>query len=167
MNAIRGAAAQFQRYVAQCWIACRVMERVNILKLEPRLREGGNGATAREYLDFVVDGNPLSETIAEDLASCLGWLSSEENEKAIGRLLLEEPADLPNNRRSLYVCPECGDLGCGAITVVIESVGEQIIWRDFGLQNNYEEEVLSASYADIGPLIFNRAQYEAVIRSAS
>ena len=147
-------------------LAC-VMERVNILKLETRLREGGNGATAREYLDFVVDGKPLSERIAGDLASCLGWLSPEENAKAIARLLLEEQADLPNNRRSLYVCPECGDLGCGAVSVVIESVGEHIVWRDFGLQNNYQDEVVSAGYEDVGSFIFNRTQYEAVIRSAS
>ena len=148
-------------------IAHCVIEKMNVLNLELRLREGGNGATPREYLDFVVDGEPLSKRIAGDLASCLGWFLPEENAKAIRRLLLEESADLSNNRRSLYVCPECGDLGCGAVSVVIEAAGDRIIWRDFGFQNNYEDEVVSNVYAEVGPLIFNKAEYEAVIRSAS
>jgi hypothetical protein len=142
------------------------MERINVLNLESRLREGGNGATPREYLDFVVDGEPLSKRVAGDLASCLGWFVPEENVKAVGRLLLEEAADLPNNRRSLYVCPECGDLGCGAVSVVIEMAGDHVIWRDFGFQNNYEVEVISAGYAGVGPLVFDKVEYEAVIRRA-
>ena len=143
------------------------MEKINVLRLEPRRREGGNGATTREYLDFVVDGEPLSKRIAGDLASCLGWFVPEENAKAIRRLLLEQPADLPNNRRSLYVCAECGDLGCGAVSVVIEVTGDQFIWRDFGFQNDYEDEIVTTGYAGIGPLVFDKDEYEAVIRSAS
>jgi len=143
------------------------MERINVLNLEPRLREGGNGVTPREYLDFVVDGEPLSKTVAGDLASCLGWFVPEENVKAVRRLLLEDPADLPNNRRSLYVCAECGDLGCGAVSAVIEVAGDHVMWRDFGFQNNYEDEIISAGYAGIGPLVFDKAEYDAVIRSAS
>src|SRR5688572_10905102 len=119
------------------------MDRINVLELEPRLRQGGNGATPREYLDFVVDGEPLSKRIAGDLASCLGWFRPEENAMAIRRLLLEQPADLPNNRRSIYVCPECGDLGCGAVSVVVELAGDLVIWRDFGFQCDYEDEVIS------------------------
>jgi len=55
------------------------MKNINLLKLEPRRREGGNGAAPREYLDFVVDGKPLSKRIGGDLASCLGWFVPEEN----------------------------------------------------------------------------------------
>jgi hypothetical protein len=143
-----------------------ILDRINVLSLERHLRGGGNGATPREYLDFVVDGEPLSKTIGGDLASCLGWFVPDENAKAVRRLLLEQPADFPNNRRSIYVCAECGDLGCGAVSVVIELVGDQIIWRDFGLQNNYEDQITSSGYAGIGPLIFNKTEYEAVIRSA-
>lgn len=143
-----------------------IMNRINVLSLELRLREGGNGATPREYLDFVVDGQPLSKAIGGDLASCLGWFVPDENTKSVIRLLLEQPADFPNNRRSLYVCAECGDLGCGAVSVVIELVGDQIIWRDFGLQDNYEDQIISSGYAGIGPFIFNKAEYETVIRSA-
>src|SRR4051812_35677270 len=111
------------------------------LRLEKKRREGGNGKTQRDYLDFVIDDKPLFEEIRGDLISCLGWFIPEQNIKAIERLLLKEPADFVNNRRSLYVCPECGDLGCGAVSIVIEQIGDKIVWRDFGYQNNYEDEV--------------------------
>ena len=126
------------------------MDRINVLTLALRLREGGSGATPRAYLDFVVDGEMLSERVAGDLASCLGWFVPEENAKAVRRLL-----------------PECGDLGCGAVSVVIEVARDQVIWRDFGFQNNYEDKIISAGYAGVGPLVFDKAKYEAVIRSAS
>ena len=64
------------------------MQRINFLTLETRVRQGGNGATPRQYLDFVVDGEPLSKTIGGDLASCLGWFVPEENAKGVRRLLL-------------------------------------------------------------------------------
>lgn len=146
------------------------MKEISALRLEWKRRPGGLGRTKREFLDFVVDGKSLSTVIGEgvgDQISCLGWFASEENAKAVRRLLLEEPADFPNDRRSLYVCPECGDLGCGAISVVIEAAGDQIVWRDFGFENNYDNEVVSSGYAEIGPIIFDRADYETIIRSAS
>ena len=101
------------------------------LRLEWKRREGGGGRTQRDFLDFIVDGQPLSELVG-DQVSCLGWLVPEENAKAVRRLLLKEPPDLPNNRNTLYICPECGDLGCGAVSLVVEPVGNNIIWRDFG-----------------------------------
>jgi hypothetical protein len=85
---------------------------MNELKLKWRKRDGGKNRTVRDYLDFEVDGICLSTKFG-DMVSCLGWAVSDWNDKAVRRLLLEEPADFENNRRSLYVCPECGDLGCG------------------------------------------------------
>jgi len=136
-----------------------------MLQLEWKRREGGGGKTQRDYLDFVVDGQPLSETVGGDLASCLGWFVSAENVKAVNRLILKESADLPDNRYSLYVCPECGDLECGAVTAVIERVEDKIVWRDFGLQRSSDEVVPIRGYADV-QLVFNRAQYRNALRSA-
>jgi hypothetical protein len=142
------------------------MEGESKLKLEWKRREGGNGRTRRDYLDIVVDGQPLSELVGGDVASCLGGLTPEENDKAVRRLLLEEAADLPNNRRTLYVCPECGDIGCGAVSLVVERVEDKIIWRDFGYENSYEEVIRTEGYEDVGPFVFNRAEYEQAIKRA-
>ena len=143
-----------------------VMKELSELKLRWERREGGGVRTQRDYLDFIVNEEPLSKTVGGDMASCLGWFDPEENTKAVRRLLLEETADLPNNRRTLYVCPECGDIGCGAVSLVVEQVGDKIIWRDFGYENDYEEKVHTEGYEGIGPFVFDRAEYERVIKKA-
>lgn len=142
------------------------IERVNILSLKARIRPGGGGATRRDYLDFVIDGEYLSATVGGDLISALGWLPPAATNEAVRRLVLQEPADFPNNRRGLYVCPECADLGCGAISLVIEEIEGRINWRDFGFQNNYEDKISLDEYAKIGPFVFDREQYNEVIRTA-
>ena len=139
--------------------------KVSALKLEWKRRPGGGGCTQRDFLDLVVDNHPLSAVVG-DQVSCLGWFVPDENAKAVRKLVLEAPADLPNNRRTLYVCPECGDIGCGAVSLVIERVGNRIIWRDFGYENDYEGIVHSEGFEAVGPFAFNRGEYEKVIRQA-
>jgi hypothetical protein len=141
------------------------MKEVSALRLEWKRRAGGGGRTQRDFLDFVVNGQSLSAVVGDQI-SCLGWFVPDENAKAARRLLLEEPADLPDNRRTLYVCPECGDIGCGAVSLVVERVGNKIIWRDFGYENNYEAVVRAEGFKDVGPFAFNRSEYEKVIKQA-
>ena len=141
------------------------MKEVSKLRLAWKRREGGGGRTQRDFLDFVVDGRPLSELVG-DYVSCLGWLVPEENAKAVRRLLLRELPDLPNNRNTLYICPECADIGCGALSLVVERVGDNFIWRDFGYENNYEGIVHTEGFTEVGPFTFDRAGYSAAIRQA-
>jgi hypothetical protein len=89
-----------------------------------------------------------------------------ETKKAVDRLLLTEKADLPNNRRSLFVCSECGDLGCGAITVVVVKEHDTFTWMDLGYENTYENAVSLASYKSVGPFTFSAAEYEHTLRQA-
>jgi hypothetical protein len=161
LNGIRG-----RRVNSGVRLLLNGMKEESKLKLEWKRREGGNGRTQRDYLDIVVNGKPLSEMVGGDMASCLGWFVPEENAKAVRRLLLEEAADLPNKRHTLYVCPECGDIGCGAVSLVVEQVEDKIIWRDFGYENNYEEVVHTEGYEDVGPFVFSRAEYEQAIKKA-
>ena len=121
--------------------------------------------TPRRFLDFVIDGKSLYPTFG-DLITPFGWVTTDIAQKDIDRFLLKEPADFPNNRRSIYVCAECGDLGCGAVSAIIEENGDHIIWRDFGYQNNYDESLYLENYVDIGPFAFDRRDYERAIKSA-
>lgn len=136
---------------------------MNLLQLRWKTREGGSNWTKRNYLDFIVDEIPLSENFG-DLISCLGWAVQSENEQAVKRLLLEASADFSNNRRSLYVCPECGDLGCGAVSVIIEQKENKIIWRDFAFQYDYSDDL--TEYKRLETFVFDKIEYEKIIKSA-
>lgn len=141
------------------------MLNTSVLRLEWKRREGGGGKTQRDYLDFVVDNQSLSETLGGDLISCLGWFVPDQNRRAINRLLLKEPADLPKNRRSLYVCPECGEIDCGAITAVIERSGNKMIWREFGFESNVDQATPIESAQGLY-FEFALAQYNEALKSA-
>jgi len=52
--------------------------------------------------------------------------------EAVGQLLGEVSSSLPDGRVALYVCPECGDLGCGAVTALVERANDDVVWRDLG-----------------------------------
>jgi hypothetical protein len=101
-----------------------------------------------------------------DFITPLGWLSEENNKLAADRLLRKAEPDAPNGRTSIYVCPECADLGCGAVTAIIERVGDTIVWRNLGVQNNYDETIWRDDFEDIGPFAFNATDYSETIRTA-
>lgn len=80
-------------------------------------------------------------------------------------LLGEMPAELPSGRVPIYVCPQCGDLGCGAVTAVIERTPDTVVWRDFGWDVNYEtDDDDDSSLITAGPFVFDRAQHDAELR---
>jgi len=78
--------------------------------------------------------------------------AGDESLRAANILLLIENADRPHDRRSLFICSECGDLGCGATSCVIVKEGNAIVWKEFGLQNNYEDVVEQVLLRAIGSL---------------
>jgi hypothetical protein len=143
------------------------MNTIELLRTD-RAVSGLGSQVRRTFLDFVVDGVSLYEEVGRrsDLISTV-WIDppmpKEEQGKAIRRLLKADTGDLPNGRVSLYICPECGDLGCGVISVQIDVADDQITWRDFGYENNYEHHVGLDSYRSVGPFHFSRSVYEAIL----
>jgi hypothetical protein len=125
-------------------------------------RPGGGGRTERRFLDFTVDGVAVSSLFDADFISPFGWLDADEQEVSIDRLLRKSPPDMPHARTTLYICPECGDLGCGAVTLSIEGGAGIIIWKNFGFQNDYEDVVHTDGFEDIGPFTFDGRQYQEV-----
>ena len=134
------------------------------LELKWKRREGGGGATQRDFLDFVIDGESLSEKIGGDLVSCLGWFVPEENVEAVNQIMLKADSELSENRYLLYVCPECGDISCGGVTAIIERIDDKIIWRDFGFQRDTDGK--PHLIKEVDKFVFDRAQYRNVLRSA-
>ncbi len=101
----------------------------------------GQGQRERRFLDFVFDSIPVYETVSVngfDYTTPI-WLGAGEcSRSALQRLLGESTPDAPEGRVSVYVCPECADLGCGSITVSIVRSRTTVSWRRWGYQNNYE-----------------------------
>jgi len=87
-------------------------------------------------------------------------------EEAKQRLLLQRDSDFPSERRSLYVCGECGDLGCGAVSIIVEFRDESVIWRNFGYENTWEEIVRTEKLQDLGPFRFSLVGYREAIEGA-
>jgi hypothetical protein len=125
-------------------------------------RVGEGGRTERRYLDFVIDGVTLCSRFSADFIPALGWLALEEQLATIERLTRKIPPNLAYNRTSLCICPECSDLGCGVISVSVEGGAGVVEWKDFGIQNNYEDLVHRQGFEGIGPFTFDGARYHAL-----
>jgi len=97
--------------------------------LEWRDRRVGPNQTPRRFLDFVVDGASLYEGHGIDFIAALGWLKPQVDEQVAQRLLTNEGPEL-EGRVALYICPECGDLDCGAVTAKIQREGDEVVWRE-------------------------------------
>ena len=122
---------------------------------------GGTFQSERNYLDFLIDGQSLADRARYDIVSilCKEW-ASEEREKSVRRLLKEEAADFSGDRRSILVCGECGDIGCGAVSIIVDVLDKTVLWRDFGYQNNYEPEIHGEHLKDLGPFEFDLGDYK-------
>jgi hypothetical protein len=150
-----------------------------VLSLVWRVREGTPPdqqdmcRTRREYLDFVVDGRSLYNTLS--VSGLVGWLAYWPewiNPPSIGELLPEGSSELQSvgigsGQRLLYVCPECGDLQCGATTAVIIGEGDRIVWKDFA-ELFWDADGLvfeTKGFEHIGPFYFDRRQYTDALRN--
>jgi len=147
---------------------------LSLLELVPATRigvklPGGVYKSERHFFDFVVNGHSLWEEVGKpkDMVSVFCYeYAREETIKAANRLLLTEKAVIPNDRRSLFICSECGDFGCGAVTALVIREDSSIVWKDFGYENSYEDNVLLDDYRQIGPYSFDFAHYERALRQA-
>jgi hypothetical protein len=136
------------------------------------------GATkaARISVDFVIDGQSLlaeliaandgesypSESLAEGFMGCfVDGFDSDNTRKSLQLAAALEP-DTEEGRYLLYVCPECGDLGCGAYGAKIRLTEDDVEWYNFAYENGYEP---GHSLPSVGPFFFNRSEYMAQILS--
>lgn len=59
----------------------------------------------------------------------------KQNAQAVERFTCAASPDSESGRILLYICPECGDIGCGAYSAFIEHGGGTYVWRDFAYEN--------------------------------
>lgn len=148
---------------------------MDILTLAKKHRKGvifmdGTTKADREYIDFVVSGQSLGQLLGVskfDLIGTFGWSVNKEYENnLLDEFLGNTLPELETGRSCFYVCPECGDIGCGAISAKIEVTDDKVIWMTFAYENNYSEPDLKVydDYMDIGPFTFDKSQYISTLR---
>lgn len=115
--------------------------------------------------DFVVSGRSLLHEVERrgfDLVPRLGSGLVPVDQGIRAALLLEAPGDTVSGRVGLYVCPLCGDFGCGLISTKVERRGEDFIWSDFARETNFADDAPEI-LQKMGPFLFDGANYRAVI----
>jgi hypothetical protein len=140
--------------------------------LAPAMRAGGvlaNGdyQVHRDFVDFIVDGRPLLYQLSD--LDAVSPLASDVPPAIftaqVRSLLLEADAPLEGSRYVIYGCPECEDLGCGAVTAVIQRHGDDYVWRDFAWQTDEHADLELNGYHGIGPFRFRGGEYQAALGS--
>ena len=102
-----------------------------------------NKYSGRRYLDFIVSGQSLRDYLGiknKSSVTLFGFFPiREEQIKALKEFRLQQKPQLPGNRIELYVCENCGDIGCGAVTAKIIDRGDRIVWTEFAKQSDQGE----------------------------
>jgi hypothetical protein len=129
------------------------------------------GATkvARLSIDFVIDGMSLLDQLAKadggyrDFMGCLVAGFASENKRKTAQLLAGLAPDTQEGRYLLYVCPECGDIGCGSYGAKVKVTEHAAEWFDFAYENGYEP---GRVLPHIGPFNFSLTKYKQALESA-
>jgi hypothetical protein len=114
------------------------------------------------FLDVVIDGRPLMdiEEIAElDTVSRFDFADLDAARKCVSDLT---PDDFVADSRAvlLYVCPLCGDVGCGAVQVRVSRSADDFDWGGFFYVNGIDDPKPLA----IGPFKFEAEAYLKTMR---
>jgi hypothetical protein len=134
----------------------------------------GTGSTERHFWDFLIDGRSLrsfwqdSEGTVSEFVGVLGWGGTKSEVDVVAKLQGEAQPDYPPDRVAIYVCPECGDLGCGAVTVAVKREAGEITWSDFRWEVNWYADRPDESTIcfDLGPFRFASDIYTDVLNRA-
>lgn len=91
-------------------------------------RAGERDVAERSFRDFSVNGSALRTMLdLGDVAPVFGWLD-RRTERGYARKLV--PAAKGSSRATLYICPQCADLGCGYVSVRVEAIDDCVVWSE-------------------------------------
>lgn len=128
---------------------------MDALRLERQLLKGSQNTTERSYYDFIINENSLREILRTHLIGSFGWAMNNYDKELAKQFMGLQPSDLESVRYPLFVCPECGDIGCGMITMDIVFEQNQVIWKNFAYEKGYEPIDFEYFYFLDEPLNFN------------
>ena len=147
---------------------------VHELTLKSAIRKGDAALRTPtvEFLDYFIDDQSLFEWMKWCSADPDTWtplrgryvtpfargFSFSYRTSAHKRLLLRQEPDGLDGRVSIYVCPLCGDLECGAIYVTIHARSNIIEWSEITIPGH--------GVAQLPSFAFERAAYTTALTSA-
>jgi hypothetical protein len=109
------------------------------------------------FYEFDISEKPLSTILKVDLKQLTGIFTPEGSDSGyFVAQLAKFLGKLSTEKILLYVCADCGDLGCGALTAQITFTENSVVWSDFAYEN--ASETLE-NYPEIGPFEFEKASY--------
>jgi len=89
------------------------------------------------FADIFIDGYSLYQRLKSyDMVTAFGWGGDEQQKLMIDYFLLKKPFELMYHRYPILVCPWCGDLDCGYISLNIEKEKDIVTWSNFILERN-------------------------------
>ncbi|KZB87272.1 hypothetical protein [Amycolatopsis regifaucium] len=112
---------------------------MNTLGVVPSVTRWNDGEA--RFLDWTIDGVALRELVPMQERTPLSLDDDRSREWAVenlSRLLGRLPGDFDDGRVALLFCPLCGDLGCGGYSVELVFGDDEVEWRAFGRQYDYE-----------------------------
>jgi hypothetical protein len=120
---------------------------------------------------IAVDGRPLAQHFVgrggahPDQVFVLGWsTASRESElEAVEQLLGQRASTLSSARVPVLVCEQCGDLGCGALSVRVARHGSVVTWTDWAYENGYEPAKGLDWLVHPEPFEFELTEYQGVL----
>jgi hypothetical protein len=128
------------------------------------------------FVELLIGGKSIPELLLKHarfrsamLDTCispLGWLDAAGGQVSLVRFLPDGPPDFPNGNRAVLVCRECGDFGCGALTIRIEAQGPHIVWSDWLWQATYDESQRNGFGQRVPRFAFEREAYADALRKA-
>lgn len=112
------------------------------------------------YWDYYADERRISTELGlGDFIPPIGWLGSEMELHFLEMLLRVSEGDLPQNRVPIFVCGECADYGCGVVSCVVERANDEIVWHDFGIQNDDSDRISREDFRPWQKYSFEPSQY--------
>jgi len=140
-----------------------VVSAFDVLDFVDAVRKGGTNQQARRYYDYAINGRPLRAIVEPgDNIGLFGWLHHEVEVVRARWLLLREPSELPSGRVPLYICPECGDLGCQTLSARVIEEHDRFVWTELAYEANYDPGPATA-FLEVGPFSFEKRAYQAAI----
>lgn len=134
----------------------------------PATGSGGATCTKRTSADFLIDGQSLLEMLVKcagghaDFMGCFVSGYAKECERMSSILLDVSPEG--GKRVLLYICPECGDIACGAYSVLVRREQEFYVWESFAYQTS---EADLKTVEAFGPFVFDASMYKCSVLAAS